>query len=54
MVEPSVRVSSAEDGTRRERVQELLRRSSDPDGFVPFDRFMEIALYGEGVGFYSR
>jgi SAM-dependent MidA family methyltransferase len=54
MVEPSVRVSSAEDGARRERVQELLRRSSDPDGFVPFDRFMEIALYGAGVGFYTR
>ncbi len=23
-------------------------------GFVPFDRFMEVALYGTGVGFYDR
>lgn len=24
------------------------------DGFIPFDRFMELALYGEGVGYYAR
>jgi SAM-dependent MidA family methyltransferase len=24
------------------------------DGFVPFDRFMEVALYADGVGFYAR
>jgi SAM-dependent MidA family methyltransferase len=54
MTEPADRTPSAEDSSRRERVQELLRRSADPDGFVPFDRFMEVALYGEGVGFYTR
>jgi SAM-dependent MidA family methyltransferase len=54
MTELADRHSSAEDPSRYERVQDLLRRSADPDGFVPFDRFMEIALYGEGVGFYSR
>ncbi len=54
MTEPADRTPSAEDPGRRERVQELLRRSADPGGFVPFDRFMEVALYGEGVGFYTR
>ena len=24
------------------------------DGFVPFDRFMDVALYGAGVGYYAR
>jgi len=42
------------DADRRERVRLLLRQSAGPDGFVPFDRFMEVALYGESVGFYSR
>jgi SAM-dependent MidA family methyltransferase len=40
-----------------ERARALVRRLSEvagPDGFVPFDRFMELALYGEGVGFYAR
>jgi SAM-dependent MidA family methyltransferase len=54
MSEPAHGASTDEDAGRRERVQALLRRSSDPDGFVPFDRFMEVALYGEGVGFYTR
>ncbi|HYB77708.1 MAG TPA: SAM-dependent methyltransferase, partial [Thermoplasmata archaeon] len=39
---------------RTERLRALLRGSADGDGFVPFDRFMEVALYGEGVGFYVR
>ena len=30
----------------------LLRVAADPDGFVPFDRFMEVALYADGVGYY--
>jgi SAM-dependent MidA family methyltransferase len=42
------------DPSRREKLRELLRASADPNGFVPFDRFMDIALYGEGVGFYAR
>jgi SAM-dependent MidA family methyltransferase len=54
MSEPTERTPSAEDAARRERVRDLLRRAADPDGFVPFDRFMEVALYGEGVGFYTR
>ncbi len=31
-----------------------LRSAADASGFVPFDRFMDIALYAEGVGFYAR
>src|SRR5208283_6089884 len=54
MSEPAQGASTDEDAARRERVQVLLRRASDTDGFVPFDRFMEVALYGEGVGFYTR
>lgn len=36
---------------------ELRRRlqdAADPDGFLPFDRFVEVALYAPGVGFYER
>jgi SAM-dependent MidA family methyltransferase len=54
MTEPARGPSSTEDEARHERVLSLLRRVSDPDGFVPFDRFMDVALYGEGVGFYAR
>jgi SAM-dependent MidA family methyltransferase len=54
MTEPGRRPSLTEDDPRRDRVLQLLRRASDPDGFVPFDRFMDVALYGEGVGFYAR
>jgi SAM-dependent MidA family methyltransferase len=31
-----------------------LRSAADEDGFLPFDRFMEIALYDPGRGFYDR
>ncbi len=34
------------------RVHEALRASSDPDGFLPFDRFVEISLYLPSDGFY--
>ncbi len=30
-----------------------IRAAADPDGFVPFDRFMDLALYAEGLGFYA-
>ena len=53
MSDPDRGTSSAED-SRPAAIRELLRRESDRTGFVPFDRFMEVALYGEGVGFYSR
>jgi len=53
MSDPAERASS-EVRLRTERLRALLRGSADGDGFVPFDRFMEVALYGEGVGFYVR
>jgi len=54
MTDPVERPSATEDESHRARVLEQLRRAADPDGFVPFDRFMDVALYGEGVGFYAR
>jgi len=50
---PAVR----DDTGRAERARAVVGRTAalaGPDGFVPFDRFMELALYGEGVGFYAR
>jgi len=31
-----------------------LRERAEPDGFVPFDRFMDVALYAPSVGYYAR
>jgi SAM-dependent MidA family methyltransferase len=35
-------------------VREALAARAEPDGFVPLDRFLAVALYGEGVGYYRR
>jgi len=35
-------------------VRELLLGRSAPDGFLPFDRFMDVVLYGAEVGYYAR
>jgi SAM-dependent MidA family methyltransferase len=32
----------------------LLKAAAAPDGFVPYDRFMELALYAPEVGYYAR
>ncbi|HXY46304.1 MAG TPA: SAM-dependent methyltransferase [Thermoplasmata archaeon] len=40
--------------TRIDEVRRELRRFARADGFVPFDRFMDVCLYSEGVGFYER
>jgi SAM-dependent MidA family methyltransferase len=53
MTEPARRPSS-EAEPRRDRIRDLLRPSADTHGFVAFDRFMDVALYGPGVGFYVR
>jgi SAM-dependent MidA family methyltransferase len=37
-----------------ERLEELLRTAAGADGFLPFDRWMELVLYAEGVGYYAR
>ncbi len=41
-----------EDAARSRRVVERLAGASGPDGFLPFDRFMEIALYSGADGYY--
>lgn len=38
---------------RERTILDRIESGADVDGFVPFDRFMEIALYSEGVGYYS-
>jgi SAM-dependent MidA family methyltransferase len=45
---------SADDADRSERVVERLRVAADASGFLPFDRFMEIALYEPAIGFYDQ
>jgi SAM-dependent MidA family methyltransferase len=35
-------------------VRQCLRRAADENGFLRFDRFMEISLYEPGSGFYDR
>ncbi len=45
---------AADDAERTDRILAELRRFADDRGFVPFVRFMEVALYGEGVGYYLR
>jgi SAM-dependent MidA family methyltransferase len=39
--------------TRAARILERLRAAADPGGFVPFDRFMEVALYDPEAGYYT-
>jgi SAM-dependent MidA family methyltransferase len=43
-----------EESGRVARVMKRLAQYADPDGFVPFDRFMEVALYDPVAGFYAR
>lgn len=44
----------AEELARSALVRDRVAAAADSSGFVPFDRFMEIALYGRDVGFYAR
>jgi SAM-dependent MidA family methyltransferase len=44
----------AEESARSLLVIDRLRTAAGPTGFLPFDRFMEVVLYAEGVGFYRR
>jgi SAM-dependent MidA family methyltransferase len=39
--------------SRTDRIRARLRAAQDGSGFVPFDRFMEIALYDPVAGYYS-
>jgi len=53
----AARGPSVPDPDTSERTHAVVGRviaRAESDGFVPFDRFMEVALYGEGVGYYAR
>lgn len=57
--EPAHRASPREtDSSLAQAIDPELRRrlraATDREGFLPFDRFMEIALYAPGWGFYDR
>jgi len=43
-----------EEADRVARVVGRLAKEGGADGFVPFDRFMEVALYDPDAGFYAR
>jgi SAM-dependent MidA family methyltransferase len=47
-------VPSAADRSVDPVLRRRLRGAADAEGFLPFDRFMEIALYDSGQGFYDR
>jgi len=53
MVEPSTSFSP-EAASRAARVVARLKKEGGADGFVPFDQFMEVALYDRDAGFYAR
>jgi SAM-dependent MidA family methyltransferase len=53
MVEPSTSFSP-EAASRVARVVARLKKEGGADGFVPFDQFMEVALYDRDAGFYAR
>ncbi|MCI4373677.1 MAG: SAM-dependent methyltransferase [Thermoplasmata archaeon] len=41
-------------GDRVGRLLQQARAQADPEGFLSFDRWMELVLYAEGLGYYSR
>jgi SAM-dependent MidA family methyltransferase len=45
---------SEEERRRESEVRRRLSEAVDAGGFLRFDRFVEIALYAPGVGFYTR
>jgi NADH dehydrogenase [ubiquinone] 1 alpha subcomplex assembly factor 7 len=51
---PGTRDPRADDRAVDPVLRRRLRTVADSDGFLPFDRFMEISLYDPGSGFYDR
>ncbi len=51
---PAETPPSSEGPARRSEVLGRLRAAADASGFVPFDRFMQVALYDPAVGYYAR
>jgi SAM-dependent MidA family methyltransferase len=52
--ETSFPAPSADALVHSEKLSELIRRDiADHDGWIPFERYMELALYAPGLGYYS-
>lgn len=47
-------MAAAEGSARREDLLRALRDAAGGDGFLPFDRYLEIVLYAPGLGYYAR
>ena len=41
-------------GDRLARLLRLARDGADAEGFLPFDRWMDLVLYTEGLGYYAH
>ncbi|HXQ48447.1 MAG TPA: SAM-dependent methyltransferase [Thermoplasmata archaeon] len=46
--------SEASSADRLARLLQLARAGADADGFLAFDRWMDLVLYTEGLGYYAR
>jgi SAM-dependent MidA family methyltransferase len=46
--------SEAAPADRLARLLHLAKAGADADGFLPFDRWMDLVLYTEGLGYYAR
>lgn len=51
---PDERPPAPSEAERPARLDAELQRAAGDEGFLPFDRFMEIALYSETSGYYAR
>lgn len=50
---PDLPVPSPEEQAASERLQALIRAAIERDGDIAFSRFMELALYAPGLGYYA-
>ncbi len=50
--DPAEPITESE-GVREREVARRLAEAAGPEGVLSFDRFVEVALYGSGVGFYT-
>lgn len=44
---------SDEERATSERLRDVIREAIEPEGHIPFSRFMELALYAPGLGYYA-
>lgn len=50
----AARDGAAEEASLAPELEAALAARTGPDGFLPFDRFMEVALYHPRLGYYAR